>query len=107
MKKIYSQRRDQLVACLQQQFKAADIEISGSEAGLHFILWLNQIPAPSSQRLNEALQQAGITVHLIDQHYYTRPQRCGLIISFGLIELNDIERAVSQLSRVVKQLAGH
>lgn len=104
MQKIYSERRNELIGCLQQYFSNDEIDIEGTNSGLHIFIKFKTLPSKKQQDLNQGLKQLGIAAATPDFYYHRIPKHCTLVLGFSLIQQLAIEQGVKLLSKLVKQL---
>ena len=105
MQRRYRARRDGLVRALRRHL-GADVEIGGSSAGLHLVAWLKALPRDRVAELVAGCRERGIGVYPLARYYGRPPGPAGLLLGYGLVELDDIDRGVRGLAEVYRQLRG-
>jgi GntR family transcriptional regulator/MocR family aminotransferase len=112
MQRRYRARRDALVTALHAQL-GAEVEIEGEEAGLHLIAWLRGLPAERVDDLVAACRARGVGVYsprsamavYSERLAATRAKRCaGLLLGYGLVEVDRISRGVQVLASVYRNM---
>jgi GntR family transcriptional regulator/MocR family aminotransferase len=97
MKRRYLLRRDVLIRALTRHF-GANVEISGAASGLHLVAWLPRLPVKHLDTLVAMCATRDIGVYSLARHAVRRLPRCGLMLGYGLIEPDAIERGVRELA---------
>ena len=113
MQRRYRQRRDALVAALQRHLGSA-AEIAGHEAGLHVVVWLPALSREQLDRLIELCRVRGVGVYSQDSGVavYSEPaagaprRRAGLLLGYGLLDVDRIERGVALLGEAYREVVG-
>jgi len=93
IRKIYNQRRNNLVDSLHRRFPAGDFNLSGDNAGLHILVWLNTIKASQQNQLMTACQIRLVGIFPVDIKGDENEQ-CGLTLGFIAITENDIDEGI-------------
>ncbi|OWK25357.1 hypothetical protein AJ87_11110 [Rhizobium yanglingense] len=81
--------------------------MEGADAGLHVVIWFNELPKPSETVLLETARRAGIGVHGISPLYVPQPDgatadRLGLVMGYSALTPRQIERGVQLLLPAVE-----
>ena len=103
MLRRYRARRDALVRGLRRHL-GAEVEIQGSSAGLHLVAWLPALGRDRVGDLVAACRERGVGVYPLTPHAARPPKRAALLLGYGLIDVNDIERGVSRLAHAYRQV---
>jgi GntR family transcriptional regulator/MocR family aminotransferase len=112
MQRRYRARRDAMVDALRAHF-GSDAEIEGEEAGAHFIVWLRGLPANRTDDLVATCRARGVGVYpaqnaltaYSDRAIASRLTRgAGLLLGYGLVDLNRIPRGMRVLASVYREL---
>jgi GntR family transcriptional regulator/MocR family aminotransferase len=103
MRRRYIQRRDILIRALARDF-GADVDIRGAAGGLHIIVWLPHLPIDRLGTLIAQCAERGVGIYSLAGHAVRTPTRSALILGYGLIDENAIERGVRQLAEVYRRL---
>ena len=73
------------------------VELSGANAGLHVLLWLNQTPA-RPQTVLERVEAVGVRVYPVTPFYVTPPKRFGVILGYASLTERQIGEGVRRLA---------
>ncbi len=102
MQRRYRARCAALERSLQKHLGSA-VEVQGSSAGLHLVAWLPALPRRRVKDLIEACMARSIGVYPVDR-YSTRAMRAGLLLGYGLVEIDDIDRGVRGLAEAYREV---
>jgi GntR family transcriptional regulator / MocR family aminotransferase len=103
MLRRYRARCAALVDALERHL-GTDVEIEGSEAGLHVVAWLPNLPSDRMTALLDACYARDVGVYSAGT-YAARPlPRPGLLLGYGLIQLDDIEKGIAQVSEAYREV---
>lgn len=97
MKRRYLLRRDILVRALTRHL-GANVEIAGAASGLHLVAWLPRLPVNDLDTLVARCAARGVGVYSLARHAVRRLPKSGLMLGYGLIEPDAIERGVRELA---------
>jgi GntR family transcriptional regulator/MocR family aminotransferase len=104
MGKLYLKKRNLLVNCLKQSF-GDQVEISGAEAGLHFVADFNGVCF--HEALMKKIAENGVQIATIQQHCLSEKTKLqydhALIFGYGNTAMEDIERGVNILFMTIKR----
>jgi GntR family transcriptional regulator / MocR family aminotransferase len=104
MRTLYRERRSVLVDAMRKDF-GSQIEVLGSDAGMHLVMTL-----PSgSHDVEIALRAARQNLWLwpLSRSYMGRVPRSGFILGFGSTTVEEIPRAVRKLSNLLSENVSH
>lgn len=104
MRTRYRRRRDTLMTSLQNHFEPQTTSLSGSEAGLHLVMYMNTEAAIDDFALIGALEQQDVSAYPLSFFYASSPPRSGLILGYSAIAEDDIERGVQHLKVGLEQM---
>lgn len=101
MRRLNSARRIAFLTAMQQAF-GEKVEIVGTSAGLHVVVWFNGIDRLEEQRLAATAFEAGIGIYPIS-HLFLRDteRRAGFVFGYASIALHKIAEGVKLLSGVL------
>ncbi|HEY9131176.1 MAG TPA: PLP-dependent aminotransferase family protein [Dyella sp.] len=86
-------RRDALLAGLREH--AGDrVEIVDSPAGIHTVVWLRGYSHALAKELIDYAHERGLGLYPIAPHYFSPPERAGLLLGFCGLPVNAIEEAM-------------
>ena len=102
-----AERRDTLLEGLRQRF-GDRLAVEGAKAGLHIIAWFRHIPAAHEGELIRKANQVGIGLHPLSPLYAagsaTKPDRVGLVMGYGSLDVRQIRRGVELLADCVAEV---
>lgn len=101
-----AERRAALLAALSAELGEA-VTVTGAEAGLHVILWLNEVPRAGEDPLVARARAAGLGLHPLSPHYAPGPDsalpgRAGLVMGYAGLEVKAIARGVRMLKEILR-----
>lgn len=105
MQKIYGQRRDELMRALNHYFSTDEIQIEGSNTGLHLLIQFNSLSGDLQQTLSERLAHTGFAATPPDFYFHHRPKNCTLVLGFSMIEKEFIDHGIRLLHGIVIALS--
>jgi GntR family transcriptional regulator/MocR family aminotransferase len=107
VRRLNGERRTALLGALHAAF-GDRITVAGAAAGLHVVVWINDLPKAQENVLIEAARAAGVGLHSISPLYHAAEGRTdciGLVIGYSALGLRQIEKGVEALRDVVACLA--
>jgi GntR family transcriptional regulator / MocR family aminotransferase len=104
MQKRYRSRRQALLRGLKRHL-GTEVCVEGGGAGLHVAVWLPRLPHQSVDALIEACAAQHVGIYSIAGHASRRLPRAGLLMGYGLTDLDQIERGVRILGKVYRDVA--
>jgi GntR family transcriptional regulator / MocR family aminotransferase len=103
MLRRYRTRREALIRALQARL-GADVEIRGGASGSHIAVWLPRLPPERVQELIDRCKSRGVGVYSIAGHAALPLERAGLMLGYGLLDVERINRGVRVLAEAYKRL---
>jgi GntR family transcriptional regulator / MocR family aminotransferase len=101
MRQQYAQKRQALAQALAPIAHLA--RLRGLEAGLHTYLELR--PDLDANLVAQLAQQRGVMVTTLNEFYIGTPDRSGLLLGYGSLDIPDILRGIMILREVIEQTA--
>lgn len=95
-------RRAALLAAIDVHLDGR-VEVSGANAGIHVLLWLNSIRAPQVSALIKRAAAAGVGVYPIAPFYSRVPDRAGLLLGYASLTTGDIGEGIKRLAQILRQ----
>jgi GntR family transcriptional regulator/MocR family aminotransferase len=97
-----AQRRAALLNALSQQF-GNEVEVQGSEAGLHVVAWFNSFSAASEDAIAKLARRAGVGIYPISGLYpeggpANSKRKAGFIFGYAAVEERDIRSGIARLA---------
>jgi GntR family transcriptional regulator/MocR family aminotransferase len=82
------------------------VTVVGADAGLHVLVWLNQVPRAQEDELIARARAAGLGLHAISPLYAHpvsdgRPDLAGLVMGYASLSEQDIEQGVRGLKLIL------
>ncbi len=105
------ERREELLQCLRTQL-CDEVEVVGSAAGLHVVLWFNYVAREREAALINAAESAGIGIYPVSDLYFrdsnrAKEPRAGIIMGYAALTRGQIHLGIAKLRKVVIALAGY
>lgn len=101
----YKKQHAVLVRDLEGTF-GEDIEISGSAAGLHLLIWFTNASPDLIPEIIKSAKEKGVCVYSLDQYFAIPPERAGLLLGFANLEEAEISKGIKILHRVFTEIKG-
>lgn len=101
MRQQYAQKRHALADTLAPIAHLA--QLRGLEAGLHAYLELH--PNLNARLVAQRARARGVLVTTLDAYYFGVPDRSGLLLGYGSLDIPDIVRGAMMLREVIEQVA--
>ncbi|WP_370141740.1 MocR-like pyridoxine biosynthesis transcription factor PdxR [Bradyrhizobium yuanmingense] len=109
MRRRNEKRRRSLIEALRRRFGDL-VRIEGDAAGLHLVVWFDDLPKKSETALIEAARAKGVGIYPISPLYDQRqpdrrrgPNLIGLIMGYAALEARQIERGCQLLAQAGDQ----
>jgi GntR family transcriptional regulator/MocR family aminotransferase len=103
LRRKHAQRRAALLDALAEHFGDA-IEVQGSEAGLHVVIWFNNVAASHESELAGRARQRGVGLYPIsglygdEQAAATAMRRAGFVFGYAALDDGDIRKGIARLA---------
>jgi GntR family transcriptional regulator / MocR family aminotransferase len=78
-----------------------DVEVSGANAGLHVLIWFNNIRAAQVRPLIKRAAAAGVGVYSVAPFYTRAPERAGLLLGYASLTAEQIREGIRRLGGIV------
>jgi GntR family transcriptional regulator/MocR family aminotransferase len=101
------ERRATLLAALSASLGDA-VTVAGADAGLHIVVWLNQVPEAREDALVARARAAGLGLYPVSPLYATDPAKgrpAGLVMGYASLDERTIEHGVRILAQVLESFA--
>ncbi|HSJ97662.1 MAG TPA: PLP-dependent aminotransferase family protein, partial [Myxococcota bacterium] len=96
-----AQRREALLAALREHCGDA-VEVQGSSAGLHLLLWLKRVPPSKLDAVVRRTAEAGVGVYPVRPNYLQPPRRSGLLVGYASLDEDEIRQGIARLGGVLR-----
>lgn len=103
MLRRYRTRREALIRALHARL-GADVEIRGGASGSHVAAWLPRLPPERVPELIDRCRARGVGVYSIAGHATMPLERAGLMLGYGLLDVERINRGVKVLAQVYRRI---
>ncbi|SDP29331.1 PLP-dependent aminotransferase family protein [Afipia sp. GAS231] len=107
-----AERRQALLDALRRRF-GGKVRIDGADAGLHVVVWFDDLPQGCEEALIRLARSKGVGVYPVSvlfdrrrQGRRPRPEVVGLVMGFAALEAGQIERGCKLLAQAVDEV-GH
>ncbi|MQW90346.1 PLP-dependent aminotransferase family protein [Sinorhizobium saheli] len=112
VRRFNRERRETLLSALVHAF-GKRITIEGADAGLHVVVWFNELPGSTETVLMDAARQLGVGLYGISPLYDPATgatkaprERLGLVMGYSALSPRQIEKGVQLLAAAVDDLKG-
>lgn len=92
-------RRQILIEALRQQF-GDRVEVAGRDAGVHLLVWLNDIAPGDVAALIGRAAVAGVGLYPIAPYYTRAPKRSGLLFGYAALTEAEIRAGIRRLGAI-------
>jgi GntR family transcriptional regulator/MocR family aminotransferase len=93
-------RRRVLIAALQHHLRDR-IEIAGENAGVHLLVWLEDVAPRDVATIVDRAARAGVGVYPISPCYSRAPRRAGFLFGYASMTESEIRTGVRRFAEVV------
>lgn len=100
------ERRAALLAALRVHI-GQRVTIVGTDAGLHVLAWLEELPQSREAELVEKAAAASLGIYGVSAHYHRiedAGRRAGLVIGYAALDEREIEAGIVRLAALLKDL---
>lgn len=107
-RRLNQKRRQTLIAALRTNF-GTDVDIEGTSAGLHLVVWFRHLPAASEDELIERARSLGVGVYsvrpLCDPPLSTgRNEQIGLVLGYASLDPEWITYGITLLRKAIAEM---
>jgi len=93
-------RRKALLESLEKYF-GKSMEISGANAGVHLLVWLNSVSRAELPVLMQRAADAGVGIYPVSPYYLKQPRRAGLLLGYASLTEDEIRAGIRILASVM------
>lgn len=93
-------RRQILIDALEQNL-GDRIEIAGSNAGVHLLVWLNDLEPRDVERVIAKATRVGVGLYPINPYYSRQPRRAGLLFGYAALTQAEIRTGVRRFAEIL------
>ncbi|HEX9886712.1 MAG TPA: PLP-dependent aminotransferase family protein [Longimicrobiales bacterium] len=90
------ERRGALLDALDREL-AGRVRVEGADAGMHVVVWLDELPADRVGAVVEEGALRGVGLYAVAPYYLEPPERAGLVLGYASLTPERIRRGVSAL----------
>ncbi len=106
MRRRNAERRAAFLAAMNHAF-AGHIEIVGTTAGLHVVVWFNTISSRDDQRFAEAARDRDVGIYPVARLFAAlTDKRAGYVFGYASMSIDEIANGVEKLQSVYREFAG-
>lgn len=103
MRKRYSERRTVLIEALKEHL-GDEIQIHGTNAGIHLLAWTT-IPVDMESNLIQQALDRGLGIYTVTNLYQVKPKTIGLLLGYSNLSNADIRKGVRILANCIRNLS--
>jgi GntR family transcriptional regulator/MocR family aminotransferase len=93
-------RRATLLEALET-YLGTRVEVSGANAGVHLLVWLQDVAPQQLSACIDCAAQAGVGLYPVTPYYLLPPPRAGLLLGYAALTDEDIRAGVQRLAAVL------
>jgi len=82
------------------------VTITGTNAGIHLVAWLPEIPVSQTQTLLQQAAAAGVGLYSVAPYYRRSPPQTGLLMGYASLSEGQIREGVARLRDVLDARRG-
>jgi GntR family transcriptional regulator/MocR family aminotransferase len=98
-------RRAALLDALERELGPSAV-VTGTDAGLHVLLWLPDLPAGEATAFRHRCREAGVGLYPVAPYYRRPPERAGFVVGYAALAEERIREGVARLAHCLSaQLA--
>ncbi|MFL5331912.1 MAG: PLP-dependent aminotransferase family protein, partial [Geminicoccaceae bacterium] len=103
VRRANAERRAALLAALARHLPGG-VTLSGTEAGLHVVAWLNGITRAAEADFAARAAEAGLGIYPITPLYAhaARPDCGGLVVGYAALTVTTIEKGIELLAELIR-----
>ena len=103
-RRLNGERRQALLEALDEHF-GDRVEVQGTNAGVHLVVWLRDVPMTELGTLIERAAGHGVGVYPIDHYYFEPPKRAGLVLGYASLSIEEIRQGIAELGRAFDEVS--
>ncbi len=96
-------RRKALEAAVSRELEGI-AELQGTQAGLHGVLWVPELPGSREQDLRRAAAERGVGIYPVHPYYRRRPRKAGFVLGYAALTEREIDEGIRRLAVAIKRL---
>jgi GntR family transcriptional regulator/MocR family aminotransferase len=93
-------RRQVLIESLERHL-GDRVEITGDNAGVHLMVWLNDMKPRDLPSIIARAEQGGVGVYPITPYFSTPPARAGLLFGYASLTESEIRQGIRKLATII------
>lgn len=97
---LNGQRRHALLTAVEEHL-GDRVEVGGTNAGVHLVLWLRDLSAAEIPSLIERAAERGLGFYAVTPYFLTPPLRGGLLVGYGSLSLDQIRLGIAALAELI------
>lgn len=102
MRRLNAERRSTFLGAMAEQF-GSEVEIVGTSAGLHVVVWLNRLRAADAERFAGIARENDVGIYPVSRLFAVPTDtRAGFIFGYASMPVGLIGKGVEQLGKVVR-----
>jgi GntR family transcriptional regulator / MocR family aminotransferase len=96
------ERRATLVAAIQSHLGRA-VEVAGTSAGIHVVLWLRGVAARQAETYAARARAAGVGIYSVGFCYLRPPRDAGFLLGYSGLSPADIRAGIRRLAPILRR----
>ena len=103
VRRAHQQRREVLLTAIRKELPA-NVEVTGTQAGIHVLLRLLELPREKTENLIAAAAKQEVGVYSASPFYAKPPRHVELLLGYASLTPQQIRTGVKRLGKVIKTL---
>jgi GntR family transcriptional regulator / MocR family aminotransferase len=100
MRRRHASRREALVDAIRHHLSDR-VEVMGTDAGIHLVLWLRGVAAEAVQEVIDRAEGYGVGLYSIAPYYLGCAPQAGLLLGYGSLDELQIREGIARLGLVL------
>ena len=100
MRQVNARRRSALLDAVGA-YLGPQVEVTGTNAGLHLLLWIRDFHRAEMETLQAQARSQDVGVYSVSGLYLSPPQRAGLLMGYACLSEPEIEEGIRRLGNVM------
>ena len=106
MRQVNARRRSALLDAVGA-YLGPQVEVTGTNAGLHLLLWIRDFHRAEMETLQAQARSQDVGVYSVSGLYLSPPQRAGLLMGYACLSEPEIEEGIRRLGNVMAGARAH
>ena len=97
MRILNGERRQALLQALDEHL-GGRVEIQGTNAGVHLVVWLDDVAPGDLDALVARAAERGVGIYPVSRYYTHPPDRAGLVLGYASMSTDEIRQGIGELA---------